>query len=164
MRANAVLSTDFVHNVTPSTQKIMELFKIKSTNMVGTCRLIVVVQASELHYRHLTSLFFGFQLWESKKFDTPLWIFLGIGSQSCRFLPKLDRPPHAQLQLLMYDWTMAMPGRGLATGHMDAAFTPYRAGSTAFTLLQIRAMITATVARSSDLRRIQEVWRQETHS
>lgn len=90
--------------------------------MIGTCHLVVVVQASKLHYL----------LWESKKFNTPTLNFLGIGSQSCRFLLKLDRPPHAQLQLLMNDWTMAMPGRGLANGHMDAAFTPYLVGGAAF--------------------------------
>lgn len=50
-----------------------------------------------------------------------------------------------------------MTGRSLAKGHMDAAFTPYLAGSAAFTVLQIRAMTTATVAHSSDLRCIQEV-------
>lgn len=103
----------------------------------------------------------GFQIALSalgkNKIQHPPLNILGIGSQSCRFLLKLDRPPHAQLQLLMCDWTTAMPGRGLANGHMDAAFTPYLAGSAAFTVLQIRAMITATVAHSSDLRCVEEV-------
>lgn len=48
--------------------------------MIGTCRLVVVVQASKLHYLHPTSLFFGFQLLGNKKFDTrnTFWVCCSV--------------------------------------------------------------------------------------